>query len=126
MKALEESIFLSICVIIFCAAVALMITNVGNLRKANQEMDRMQTDNDIAYVSVEEATEPTVSYAEIMAMLMGDELEYDVYIERVKIEKNTYTPAQLSNYSIPVFAGYKREIVLNPDGSVKYIQFWGV
>lgn len=126
MKALEDTIFMAIGAIIFCLAVVFLLTNVSRLKKANEALEERQSRNDIVYQSDDEPAATEVTYAELLATLMGDSLEYDVYIDTLEIKAYGYTPLKLGTYAIPKHDKYSREIFFNTDGSIKYIQYWGI
>lgn len=126
MKAAEEMIFMVIAAIIFCFSVIFLLRNVSSIKKANDILDERASANDIVYRSVEESGESSVSYEELMATLMGDSLEYDIYVDYVEIKAYDFSPLKLGTYVIPKYASYRKEIVFNTDGSVKYIQYWGI
>ena len=126
MKALEDTIFMAIGAIIFCLAVVFLLTNVSKLKKANEALEERQSRNDIVYRSDDESAAAEVTYAELLATLMGDSLEYDVYIDTLEIKAYGYTPLKLGTYTIPKHDKYSREIFFNTDGSIKYIQYWGI
>ena len=126
MKALEDMIFMAIGAIIFCLAVVFLLTNISTLKKANEALDERGSRNDIVYESDEESPERNVTYAELMATLMGDSLEYDIFIDHVEIKAGDYSPLKLSEYAIPHYATYSRKIFFNTDGTIKYIQYWGI
>ncbi len=126
MRALEEMIFMALGAIIFCLSVVFLLSNVSKLKKANEALDERGSRNDIVYESYLESSPATVTYAELMATFMGDSLEYDTFVDYVEIKAAGFSPLRIAEYTIPKYANYSRKIVFNTDGTIKYIQYWGI
>ena len=126
MRALEEMIFTAIGAIIFCLSVVFLLSNVSKLKKANEALDERESRNDIVYESNVESSAAEVTYAELMATFMGDSLEYDTFVDYVEIKAAGFSPLKLGDYAIPKYDRYSRKLVFNTDGTIKYVQYWGI
>ena len=127
MSSLDGAIEQAIGVILFSIAVVLLVVGVGRIDKLSKAMTvERVSEGDIAYESVADLTYPDdeVTYAELMVIL-SSALQYDLDIDGVLIDADTYTPALISEYAIPVFSHYRQTMQFDADGKVSYITYRG-
>jgi len=113
--------------ILFCAAISvfMMLTrNVNSL--ADNVRDTSSYETSLAKEGRIEPEEPEVTYADVMAELMTDRLEYDLKIDGVLIKKEDYNLAMRENYTFTYTSHYRRQCVYDADGYLKEVDYWGM
>ncbi|MBR6475535.1 MAG: hypothetical protein IKS98_08795 [Lachnospiraceae bacterium] len=113
--------------LIFCAAISvfmMLVRNVDSL--ADNVRDTSSYDTSLAKEGRVEPEEPEITYADVMAELMTDKLEYDLKIDGVLIEKDTYNLYMRENYTFNFSPHYVRNCVYDDNGYLKEVDYWGI
>ncbi len=112
--------------IIFCAAVSVFMMLTRNVEKLSDNVrDTSAYDTSLAKEGRVEPVEPEITYADVMAELMTDTLEYDLKIDGVLIKKDTYNLAMRDSYTFSYFPHYVRNCVYDGYGYLIEVDYWG-
>ena len=113
--------------ILFCTAVTvfMMLTrNVNSL--ADNVRDTSSYETSLAKEGRVEPEEPEITYADVMAELMTDRLEYDLKIDGVLIKKEDYNLYMRENYVFTFSPHYNRNCVYDSNGYLVEVDYWGM
>lgn len=113
--------------LIFCAAISvfmMLVRNVDSL--ADNVRDTSSYDTSLAKEGRVEPEEPEITYADVMAELMTDKLEYDLKIDGVLIQKDIYNLYMRENYTFNFSPHYVRNCVYDDNGYLKEVDYWGI
>ena len=113
--------------IIFCAAISvfmMLVRNVDSL--ADNVRDTSSYETSLAKEGRVEPEEPEITYADVMAELMTDRLEYDLKIDGVLIKKEDYNLYMRENYVFTFSPHYNRNCVYDSNGYLVEVDYWGM
>ena len=120
MLKVNNIIYLAFSAFIFCICVYLLLSNAAEyrktltiLRESYKEQEMLEQENR-DHLDI-------ISYGELIATLYN-ELDYNIKINDIVIERNSYDPEELQNYEI-VNANYKKSYMYNDNGEIIFITY---
>ena len=120
MLKVNNIIYLAFSAFIFCIGVYLLLSNAAEyrktltiLRESYKEQEMLEQENR-DHLDI-------ISYGELIATLYN-ELDYNIKINDIVIERNSYDPEDLQNYEI-VNANYKKSYMYNDNGEIIFITY---
>ena len=112
--------------VIFCTAISLFMMLTRNVEKLSENVrDTSAYDTSLAKEGRVEPDEPEITYADVMAELMTDTLEYDLKIDGVLIKKESYNLAIRDSYTFTFSPHYVRNCVYDSNGYLSEVDYWG-
>lgn len=128
MHSVKELMFGLFGGLLFVAAVSLLMwlaSDVDKLSESVSSTDMYETSL-VRESQVDEASEPVVTYADVMSVLMSDRLPYDIEIDGMLIDADTYNLSSFSDYSFPEHSTYTVGYAYGADGkTITKVIFWG-
>lgn len=118
-NAPQEGIEMTVGAFMFVLAISFAFLLFRNYGHFNQTVKEEIYDNGIFYEEEinEDTSDSHVTYEEVMGVLMGDSLDYDISINDVIIEKANYNFMQNDITSIPN-TNYERTYLRNDSGDI--------
>lgn len=120
MLKVNNIIYLAFSAFIFCIGVYLLLSNAAEyrktltiLRESYKEQEMLEQEN--------RDNLDIISYGELIATLYN-ELDYNMKINDIVIERNSYDPEDIQNYEI-VNANYKKSYMYNDNGEIIFITY---
>ncbi len=120
MLKVNNIIYLAFSAFIFCIGVYSLLSNAAEyrktltiLRESYKEQEMLEQENR-DHLDI-------ISYGELIATLYN-ELDYNIKINDIVIERNSYDPEELQNYEI-VNANYKKSYMYNDNGEIIFITY---
>ena len=107
-------------IILFCIGIFLLINGSKNYSQAVDKVRSDIKDDDVLYQQFI-TEEGITTYAEIIGMLL-QQLEYDIKINNLEIDKSTHSPEKIQSYNIAK-AEYKKEYLYDNRGNIYKIVF---
>lgn len=120
MSKVNNIIYITFSAFLFCIGVYLLLNNAAEYQKtitmirlSNKEQEILEQEN--------RHSMDIVSYGELIATLYN-ELDYNIKINDVVIERASYDPEDIQNYDI-VTSYYKKSYIYNDNGDILFITY---
>lgn len=120
MSKVNNIIYIAFSAFIFCIGAYLLLNNAAEYRKTLHILRENYKDQEI----LEQENRDTldiISCGELMATLYN-ELDYNIKINDVLIERNSYDPEDIQNYEISS-TNYKKTYTYNDNGEIILITY---
>lgn len=120
MFKVNNIIYLAFSAFIFCIGVYLLLSNAAEYRKTLTILRESYKEQEVLEQENRDNLD-IISYGELIATLYN-ELDYNIKINDIVIERNSYDPEDLQNYEI-VNANYKKSYMYNDNGEIIFITY---
>ena len=120
MFKVNNIIYLAFSAFIFCIGVYLLLSNAVEYRKTLTILRLSYKEQEVLEQENRDNLD-IISYGELIATLYN-ELDYNIKINDIVIERNSYDPEDLQNYEI-VNANYKKSYMYNDNGEIIFITY---
>ncbi|MFT4145750.1 MAG: hypothetical protein QM644_14955 [Mobilitalea sp.] len=120
MSKVNHIIDIAFSAIIFCLGAYLLLNNAAEYQNTLVILRENYKDQEILEQENRESLD-IVSYGELVATLYN-ELDYNIKINNVLIERNSYDPEDIQNYEISK-SNYKKNYTYNDNGEILLITY---
>ncbi|MDF2845408.1 MAG: hypothetical protein K0R00_3834 [Herbinix sp.] len=120
MFKVNNMIYLAFSAFIFCIGVYLLLNNAIEYRKTLTILRESYKEQEVLEQENRDNLD-IITYGELIATLYN-ELDYNIKINDIVIERNSYDPEELQNYEI-VNANYKKSYMYNNNGEIIFITY---
>lgn len=114
--------------LLFCIAVTLALGLVSGIEGMAEQVCGYEQDSDSMIERSQREkvlTEPAVTYEQIVAELMNDNLNYDVIVDRKQISPNDYNMTMINDYLPFRERSYLARYRYDADGQVICVEYYG-
>lgn len=119
MENITKLIQMAFAAIVFCISIACVFFETKTYNTALATVRELYKDDDVVYMQYNPDVSVTVSYSELIAILMQP-LEYDLLVDSYRIYKITHTADQISLYGIQR-SEYIKSYHYNANGEIDLI-----
>ncbi len=120
MFKVNNMIYLAFSAFIFCIGVYLLLNNAIEYRKTLTILRESYKEQEVLEQENRDNVD-IITYGELIATLYN-ELDYNIKINDIVIERNSYDPEDLQNNEI-VNANYKKSYMYNNNGEIIFITY---
>ncbi len=120
MFKVNNMIYLAFSAFIFCIGVYLLLNNAIEYRKTLTILRESYKEQEVLEQENRDNLD-IITYGELIATLYN-ELDYNIKINDIVIERNSYDPEDLQNNEI-VNANYKKSYMYNNNGEIIFITY---